>query len=115
PELAAAKCFEDHNRLVELDLDGVSVGSPNVAHHRSSIEAVEAGKHVLTEKPMAVTLDQAVEMARTAKRTGKILTVGFQPRYDPNMQLVKRLVRTELGKVYYVETGAGRRRGMPGG
>jgi predicted dehydrogenase len=64
---------------------------------------------------MAVTLQQAIEMAQAAKRTGKILTVGFQPRYDPNMQLVKQLVRTQLGKVYYVYTGAGRRRGMPGG
>jgi predicted dehydrogenase len=101
--------------MLELELDGVSVCTPNVAHHRTSIDALVAGKHVLTEKPMAVTLQQAIEMAQAAKRAGKILTVGFQPRYDPNMQLVKRLVRSELGKVYYVETGAGRRRGMPGG
>jgi predicted dehydrogenase len=65
---------------------------------------------------MAVTLDQAVEMARTARETGKILSIGFQPRYDPNMQLVKQVVRSgQLGRVYYVETGGGRRRGMPGG
>ena len=114
-ELPGAQAFEDHRRLLELDLDGVSVCTPNVSHHRVSIDALEAGKHVLTEKPMAVTLEQAVEMARTAKKTGKILTVGFQPRYDPNMKLVKELVRTQLGKVYYVETGGGRRRGMPGG
>jgi predicted dehydrogenase len=114
-ELPAARPYEDHRRALESDMDGVSVCTPNVAHHRTSIDALEAGKHVLTEKPMAVTLDQAIEMVQASKRAGKILTVGFQPRYDPNMQLVKRLVRTELGKVYYVETGAGRRRGMPGG
>ena len=80
------------------------------------MDALEAGKHVLVEKPMAVTLEQAVEMARAARRTGRILSVGFQPRYDPNMQMVKGIVRSgQLGKVYYVETGGGRRRGMPGG
>jgi len=113
--LPGARAYEDHRRMLEVDMDGVSVCTPNVAHHRTSIDAMAAGKHVLTEKPMSVTLDQAVEMAQVAKRTGKILSVGFQPRYDPNMQLVKQLVRTQLGKVYYVETGAGRRRGMPGG
>jgi predicted dehydrogenase len=115
-QLTDAEAFEDHRELLKKQLDGVSVCTPNVAHHHTSIDAMEAGMHVLTEKPMAVTLDQAVEMARTAKRTGKILTIGFQPRYDPNMQVVKQIVQSgELGKIYYVETGGGRRRGMPGG
>lgn len=114
--LLAARPFEDHRQALQSKLDGVSVCTPNVAHHRVSIDALEAGTHVLTEKPMAVTLSQAVEMAQAAKRTGKILTIGFQPRYDPNMQMVKSIVRSgQLGKVYYVETGGGRRRGMPGG
>lgn len=114
--LTGAQAFDDHNKLLEVALDGVSVCTPNVAHHRTSIDALEAGKNVLTEKPMAVTLQQAVEMARAAKRAGKILTVGFQPRYDPNMVMVKRVVQSgQLGKIYYVETGGGRRRGMPGG
>ncbi|HET7768520.1 MAG TPA: Gfo/Idh/MocA family oxidoreductase [Chloroflexota bacterium] len=114
-ELASATAFEDHRKALETKLDGVSVCTPNVAHHRVSIDALEAGVNVLTEKPMAVTLEQAIEMAQTAKRTGKLLSVGFQPRYDPNMKLIKEIIRTRLGKVYYVYTGAGRRRGMPGG
>ncbi len=115
-ELAGATAFEDHRRLLELDLDGVSVCTPNVAHHRTSVDALEAGKHVLVEKPMSVTLEQAVEMVQASRRAGKILSIGFQPRYDPNMQLIKDIVQSgKLGKVYYVETGGGRRRGMPGG
>ncbi len=115
-DLTGAKAFDDHRQLLELDLDGVSVCTPNVAHHRTSVDALAAGKHVLTEKPMAVTLEQAIEMAQAAKKANRILTVGFQPRYDPNMRLIKSLVRSgELGKVYYVETGGGRRRGIPGG
>ncbi|HEX6972436.1 MAG TPA: Gfo/Idh/MocA family oxidoreductase [Limnochordia bacterium] len=114
--LADATSFDDHRRLLELDLDGVSVCTPNVAHHQTSVDALAAGKHVLVEKPMAVTLEQAIDMARAAKRAGKILTIGFQPRYDPNMQMIKQIVQSgQLGTVYYVETGGGRRRGMPGG
>lgn len=115
-ELEGAAAFEDHRQLLELDLDGVSVCTPNIAHHRTSIDALEAGKHVLVEKPLAVTLQQGIEMVQAAKKTGKMLTVGFQPRYDPNMVAVKNLVQSgKLGKVYFVETGGGRRRGMPGG
>ncbi|HEX2516195.1 MAG TPA: Gfo/Idh/MocA family oxidoreductase [Chloroflexota bacterium] len=114
--LTGATPFEDHRRLLEADVEAVSVCTPNVAHHRTAVDSLEAGKHVLVEKPLAVTLEQAVEMARAARRTGRLLSVGFQPRYDPNMQLVKGIVRSgQLGKIYYVETGGGRRRGMPVG
>ncbi|MGG1551268.1 Gfo/Idh/MocA family protein [Paenibacillus ferrarius] len=115
-ELHGAKAFTDHNRMLELNLDGVSVCTPNVAHHRASIDALQAGKHVLVEKPLSVTLQQGIEMVQASKETGKMLSVGFQPRYDPNMVAIKELVQSgKLGKVYYVETGGGRRRGMPGG
>ncbi|HET7559703.1 MAG TPA: Gfo/Idh/MocA family oxidoreductase [Limnochordia bacterium] len=114
--LEGAQALEDHNRLLELELDGVSVCTPNIAHHRASVDALNAGKHVIVEKPMSFTLEQGVEMVQAAKRNGKILTVGFQPRYDPNFQNVKQIVQSgRLGRIYYVETGGGRRRGIPGG
>ncbi|MBD2867426.1 Gfo/Idh/MocA family protein [Paenibacillus arenilitoris] len=115
-QLHAAAAFDDHRKLLELELDGVSVCTPNFAHHETSVNALNAGKHVLVEKPMSVTLDQSIDMVAAAKRSGKMLTVGFQPRYDPNMSLIKEIVQSgQLGKVYFVETGGGRRRGMPGG
>lgn len=115
-ELQGAQAFESHNKLLELDLDGVSVCTPNVAHHNTSIDALQAGKHVLVEKPMAVTLEQAVDMVIASRKSDRMLTIGFQPRYDPNMQAVKEIVSSgQLGHVYYVQTGGGRRRGMPGG
>jgi predicted dehydrogenase len=114
--LSEAKAFEDHRKLLELDLDGVSICTPNVAHYQTSVDALRAGKHVLVEKPMSVTLEQAIEMVQTSDETGKMLSVGFQPRYDPGMKEIKRIVQSGiLGKVYYVQTGGGRRRGMPGG
>ncbi|ALS28440.1 Gfo/Idh/MocA family oxidoreductase [Paenibacillus cisolokensis] len=114
--LAGARAFADHRELLELDLDGVSICTPNVSHHRTTVDALRAGKQVLLEKPMSVTLAEAIEMTQAARETGNMLTIGFQPRYDPNMQLIREIVQTgKLGKVYYVETGGGRRRGMPGG
>ncbi|WP_028562962.1 Gfo/Idh/MocA family protein [Paenibacillus pinihumi] len=114
--LAEAKAFDDHRQLLELDIDAVSICTPNVAHYQTTIDALRAGKQVMLEKPMSVTLDEAVHMAQVAKETGNMLNIGYQPRYDPNTALVRELVQSgQLGKIYYVETGGGRRRGMPQG
>ncbi|MCY0901522.1 MAG: Gfo/Idh/MocA family oxidoreductase [Firmicutes bacterium] len=110
------QAFEDYRDLLQLDLDGVSICTPNVAHFQTAVDALTAGKHVLVEKPLSFTLAQATEMVRTSKQRDRMLTVGFQPRYDPNMKLVRDIVRSGvLGQVYYLQTGGGRRRGMPGG
>ncbi|OXM16766.1 Gfo/Idh/MocA family protein [Paenibacillus herberti] len=114
--LQGAQAFDDYRELLKLDLDGISVCTPNSAHRQPTVDSLEAGKHVLLEKPMSVTLDEGLDMVRASRRSGRILTIGFQPRYDPNMKLIQDIVRSgKLGKVYYVETGGGRRRGMPGG
>lgn len=114
--LTEAQAFDSHEELLKLDLDGVSICTPNVSHHRTSVDSLRAGKHVLLEKPMSVTLDQAVDMVRASRESDRMLTIGFQPRYDPNMKKLQEIVQSgRLGHVYYVETGGGRRRGMPGG
>ena len=113
--LTNVPAFENNDDLLALKPDGVSVCTYNTQHHVCACQAMRAGAHVLCEKPMSVTLDQAVEMARCQKETGKILTIGFQPRYGENMKMIKHLVRSgELGHIYYIQTGGGRRRGIPG-
>ncbi len=114
-DLKDVPAFEDNELLLALKPDGVSVCTYNTQHNPCAVAAMKAGVHVLCEKPMSVRLEEAVEMARVQKETGKILTIGFQPRYDPNMLMVKDLVRSGiLGDVYYIQTGGGRRRGIPG-
>lgn len=114
--LIGAQAFDSHEEMLKLPLDGVSICTPNVSHHRTSVDALRAGKNVLLEKPMSVTLQQAVEMVEASQASDKMLTIGFQPRYDPNMKKLQEIVQSgRLGNVYYVETGGGRRRGMPGG
>ena len=112
-----AHIYENHLELLENEeLDAVSICTYNAQHMRCTIDALDRGVNVLVEKPMSVTLDEAVEMCRAEKRSGKILTIGFQPRFEKNMQYIKKIVQSgELGDVYYIQTGGGRRRGIPGG
>lgn len=110
-----ARCYPDHLSMLEAEeLDAVSVCTYNRTHAQCSIDAMRHGVHVMCEKPMSVTLEEAAEMCRVEKETGMILTIGFQPRMDKNMQMIKKIVESgELGDVYYIQTGGGRRRGIP--
>ena len=97
-----------------LALDAVSICTYNRQHAPCAIQALEAGVHVLLEKPFTVTLDEAVEVMRAEKKSGKVLSIGFQPRLDDNMIMVKDVVQSGvLGQIYYIQTGGGRRRGIP--
>ncbi len=110
-----ARLYPDHKSMLEAEeLDAVSVCTYNMTHAECTIDALKAGVHVLLEKPMCVTTEEAVEIMRAEKESGKILSVGFQPRMDPNMQMIKKIVDSgALGEIYYIQTGGGRRRGIP--
>lgn len=115
-ELDGARCYLSHKELLdsENELDAVSVCTYNRTHAECTIYALKKGVNVLCEKPMSVTLDEAVEMRRAEKESGKILSIGFQPRMDPNMKKIKEIVESGvLGEIYYIQTGGGRRRGIP--
>ena len=110
-----AKAFTDYKEMIDtMNLDAVSVCTYNATHAECTIYALEHGLHVLLEKPMTVTLDEAKAIMEAEKKSGKIVSVGFQPRCDANMQMIKKIIESgELGKVYYVQTGGGRRKGIP--
>lgn len=109
--------YASHKEMLDddsLQLDAVSICTYNRQHAIPAIYALKKGVHVLLEKPMCVTLEEAVEICRAERETGKILSIGFQPRLDANMKMIKRIVESgELGQVYYIQTGGGRRRGIP--
>lgn len=110
-----ARVYSSYDEMLDAEkLDAVSVCTYNALHAPAAISALEHGAHVLLEKPFTVTVDEAVEVMRAEKRTGKFVSIGFQPRYNANMQAIKDIVRSGvLGDVYYVQTGGGRRRGLP--
>ena len=109
--------YASHKEMIDdksLALDAVSVCTYNRQHAEPTIYALENGINVMLEKPFTVTLDEAVEVCRAEKKSGKLLSIGFQPRLDENMKMIKKIVESgELGKVYYIQTGGGRRRGIP--
>jgi len=78
------------------------------------VDALKKGVNVLLEKPMCITIEEATEIIQAEKQSGKLLSIGFQPRMDDNMKMIKKIVQSgELGKVYYIQTRGGRRRGIP--
>ena len=109
--------YRNHTEMLadkSLNLDAVSICTYNCTHKDCTVEALNAGIHVLLEKPMSVTLDEAIEMMKAEKKSKKVLSIGFQPRFDANMKMIKKIVESgELGDVYYIQTGGGRRRGIP--
>ena len=113
--LEGVKCYPSHKELVDAgEVDAVCICTYNSAHAECAIYALEHGLDVLLEKPMCVTLDEAVAIRRAEKASGRILTIGFQPRCDNNMKMVKEIVQSGvLGDIYYIQTGGGRRHGIP--
>ncbi|MEG1891274.1 MAG: Gfo/Idh/MocA family oxidoreductase [Clostridia bacterium] len=110
------RLYPNHTALLaaEKDLDAVSVCTYNRTHAECAIDALRAGVNVLLEKPMCVTIEEAAQIVRAEKASGKLLSIGFQPRMDPNMQMIKKIVNSgALGEIYYIQTGGGRRRGIP--
>ena len=110
-----AACYESTEEMLEKeDLDVVSVCTYNSQHAPCAIQAMKAGVDVMLEKPFTVTLEEAAEVMRVEKETGRLLSIGFQPRMDENMKMIKKIVESgELGDIYYIQTGGGRRRGIP--
>lgn len=110
-----AKSYKDYKELLkDKTIDVIHVCTPNNSHSEITVASLEAGKHVMCEKPMAKTAAAAREMVSAAKRTGKKLSIGYQNRQTPASQHLKQLcVRGDLGEVYYARAQAIRRRAVP--
>lgn len=110
-----AKTYTDYRRLLEdKSIDVVYVLTPNRMHAQVSIDALNAGKHVMCEKPMAKTAADARAMVEAAKKSGKKLTIGYQHRHKPEARYLKSVIeRGDLGDIYYAHAYAIRRRGTP--
>ena len=109
------KVYKDWKQMLkELQPDGVDVCTPNGVHAQPAIDALNSGAHVIVEKPMAMNPAQCEQMIAAAKKAGKKLTIGFQYRYHPNTQFLKRAADAgQFGDVQFVRCQALRRRGIP--
>ena len=110
-----AKTYVDYKELLkDRSIDVVHVCTPNRSHSFITVDALEAGKHVMCEKPMAKTYADAKRMLEAAQRTGKKLTIGYQQRWRGDSLYLKEMCdEGELGEIYYARAVALRRRAVP--
>jgi predicted dehydrogenase len=88
--------------LLSDDVDAVYIASPADQHYRQALACARAGKHVLCEKPLGMTAREAATMARTFKRRGLRLGVGFMMRFSSQHQAALQLIRSgRLGQLVY--------------
>jgi predicted dehydrogenase len=111
------RCWDDYSLAISSSgVDGVIVATPTKFHYPITMAALRAGKHVLCEKPPAMTAAEAYEMAKEAERRGLILMYGLHRRFRDDALAAKEAIeRGELGEVYFARARWIRSRGAPGG
>ncbi|MCL2518746.1 MAG: Gfo/Idh/MocA family oxidoreductase [Oscillospiraceae bacterium] len=110
-----AAVYEDYRKLLEdKTIDVVHVLTPNRDHSGITVDALDAGKHVMCEKPMAINSAEAKKMLDASKRNNKKLTVGYQGRQrSDSLYLKKEVLDGTFGDIYYAKATAIRRRAVP--
>lgn len=112
---ANSEVFKDYEEmLASTKLDIVHVLTPNNTHKTISVAAMKAGSHVMCEKPMAKTSEEARQMIEVSEKTGKKLTIGYQNRFRTDAQYLHEICQEgELGEIYTAKAHAIRRRAVP--
>ncbi|WP_421102828.1 Gfo/Idh/MocA family protein [Sporosarcina psychrophila] len=114
---SVTELYSNYEELLQNpEIDAVSICTWNNTHAVIAIAALEAGKHVLVEKPLSMTVAQALAVEAAVKKSGKVLQVGFVRRHGDNTKLLKQFIdQDELGEIYYAKASCLRRLGNPGG
>lgn len=110
-----SNCFADYKQMLrKIKPDAVSVCTPNGLHAPAAIAAVGAGAHVIVEKPLAMNAREGQRMLDAAKKARRKLVIGFQQRFDPKSQFLKKAVDAgQMGQILFGRVQALRRRGIP--
>lgn len=113
--LTGVKTYTDYRELcADPEIEAVHVCTPNGLHHEMTMCALEHGKHVFCEKPLATTTEDAFEMVETAKKKGLKLGLGHQRRFFTSVQYIRSMVdKGDMGEVYFGKALDARRRGVP--
>lgn len=101
--------------LAEEKLDAVSVCTPNALHAPVAIAALEAGCHVLCEKPLSTSAEEGAKIVAAARKARGKFMIGMNNRFRGDTQVLKRYIEAgDLGEIYYARCGWIRRNGIPG-
>jgi predicted dehydrogenase len=96
----AQKSYNDYDRmLADPEVDAVIIATADAFHVPASIRALEAGKHVLCEKPVGLTVEESYDLKAAISKSGKIFQVGHMKRFDAGLQAAKQFIDTEMGDV----------------
>ncbi|MFI2858550.1 Gfo/Idh/MocA family protein [Paenibacillus sp. JSM ZJ436] len=102
--------------LANSEVDAVSICTWNNSHAEISIAALQAGKHVLCEKPLCKTVEEALQVQEAVRESGKTLQVGYVRRHASSIHVLKKFIdEDELGEIYFAKASLIRRLGNPGG
>lgn len=109
-----AKCYNDyHDFLEDQEVEAVSVCVPAHIQADKAIDAINAGKHVMLEKPIATTLEDAYRIKEAADKSDKVIMVGYVERYNPSLRRVKKLItENHLGELFRISIKRGSRFSM---
>lgn len=115
-DLGVNALYTDPEKMIrDAKLDAVSIAVPNKFHCPLTLAAIDAGLHVLCEKPMAMNVAEAEKMNIAAQKAGKKLMINLSYRFQPTCQALKHQVdKGVIGPIYFGRTVWHRRRGMPG-
>ncbi len=101
--------------LEDGDIDAVLIAVSNEWHAPFAVKSLEAGKHVMLEKPMAINIESAKEIVRAQQRAGRVLMIPHQLRWESlSMQVKAQTEKGALGRIYHAKAGWMRRKGIPG-
>jgi predicted dehydrogenase len=93
------KRFDDYDKmLADPELDAVIIATSDAFHVPASLRALAAGKHVLCEKPIGVSVEEVLELQKAVKASSKILQIGHMKRFDPGLEAARDFVRDEMGQ-----------------
>jgi predicted dehydrogenase len=99
---AVGYCRDLDAVLDDPTIEAVAIATPVATHHALAAAALDAGKHVFVEKPLAATLDEGADLVRRARRAGLVLMPGHTFLYSPPVNLIRDLIaRGELGDIYF--------------
>ena len=94
------RSFSDYDAMLAYpELEAVIVATSDAYHVPMSIKALKAGKHVLCEKPIGVSVEEGESLAQAVKTSGKVLQVGHMKRFDPALEAARDFVRTDMGQI----------------
>jgi predicted dehydrogenase len=109
PELASCKEYADHHQMLEAEqLDAVIIASPHFAHRDQIVDSLHAGCHVLTEKPMVCSIEDARQVMEAEKKAGRLVGIGYQRHTQPEFVYIKKCLESgRAGQVQFVQAFQG--------